>query len=192
MSWPDRSHGGAQSVVIRRFADLAPKCRQEVEAQMSDIFFEASSVRSFASAQEKSAFHWRWLGRYLAEESEHAFVSLGDGGAVVGYLVGSLRDPAQRAEFAELSYFRDFADLTPDCPAHLHVNVKAGQRGKNVGALLVEEFCAHARGQGVRGVHVVTGAGMRNVHFYERLGFREVGRAARNGGIVVMLALPFD
>jgi len=191
MSWADRSGGGAEGIVIRRFADLPPKCRQAVAVEMDDIFFEASSVQSFASVDEKSAFHWRWLGRYLAEEPEHAFVSLGADGAAVGYLVGSLRDPAQRAEFAELAYVRDFAGLTPDYPAHLHVNVKEGQRGKNVGAGLVEEFCAHVRRQGVPGLHVVTGAGMRNVRFYKRLGLREVGRAARNGGIVVMLALPF-
>ena len=61
-------------------------------------------------------------------------------------------------------------------------------RGHGVGARLVEHFAAHAAACGSAGLHVVTGAGMRNVGFYERLGFREVARAPRNGGMVVMLA----
>ena len=57
---------------------------------------------------------------------------------------------------------------------------------------LVDRFAAYAAAMGVSGVHIVTGAAMRNVGFYERLGFREVARALRNGSAVVMLAKALD
>ena len=151
------------------------------------IFFEASSVRTFESRARRFAFHWLWLGRYLIEEPAEAFVAIEDG-AVAGYLVGSLVDPAPRAAFADLDYFTDFAGQTAIFPAHLHVNVAAEARGRGVGERLVGAFERHAARHGAPGVHVVTGAGMRNVGFYERLGYREVARASRGAGHVVMLA----
>lgn len=144
-------------------------------------------MQSFRDAAHREAFRWLWLGRYLIEEPEHALIARHDG-SVCGYLVGSLDDPALRPAFDTLSYFRDFKEKTARYPAHLHINVDAGMRGRGVGQLLVERFVVHARGSGCPGVHVVTGAGMRNVRFYGRLGFFEVGRAPRNGVDVVMLA----
>jgi GNAT superfamily N-acetyltransferase len=156
-------------------------------ARIDAIFFEASSVQGFESSAHRFAFHWLWLGRYLIEEPAEAFVAIEDG-AVVGYLVGSLVDPAPRAAFESLDYFKAFADRTSAFPAHLHVNVAAGARGRGVGERLVGAFERHAALHGAPGVHVVTGAGMRNVGFYERLGYREAARAPRGAGHVVMLA----
>ena len=172
---------------IVRYETLSGARRAVADDAIDRIFFAASSVQSFRDARARAAFRWLWLGRYLAEEPEHAFVAL-SGATLCGYLVGSLADPAPRWEFRELSYFSDFAAETARFPAHLHINVDEGARGHGVGARLVERFAAHAAACGSAGLHVVTGAGMRNVGFYERLGFREVARAPRNGGTVVMLA----
>lgn len=161
--------------------------QKAVDAEIDRIFFAASSVQAFDDASQRAAFRWLWLGRYLVEEPDEAFVALNDG-AVCGYLVGSLSDPAPRSEFAELAYFQEFAPLTLRYPAHLHINVDETVRSAGIGAQLVEAFEVHARRNGVAGMHIVTGAGMRNVRFYERLGFEEVATAPRNGRVVVMLA----
>ena len=176
---------------IVRYDSIDQANRVEHDAQISRIFFAASSVQRFRDDRHRSAFHWLWLGRYLAEEPTEAYVALRDA-RVCGYLVGSLADPAQREEFKDLSYFQDFAAQTARFPAHLHINVDEGARGVGVGARLVEEFIDHADGAGVPGLHVVTGAGMRNVGFYQRLGFAEVARAPRNGSAVVMLGKKLD
>ena len=172
---------------IRALTALTPADLFAGLGRIDAIFFEASSVRTFESRARRFAFHWLWLGRYLIEEPAEAFVAIEDG-AVAGYLVGSLVDPAPRAAFADLDYFKDFAGQTAMFPAHLHVNVAAEARGRGVGELLVGAFERHAAMQGAPGGHVVTGAGMRNVGFYERLGYREVARAPRGAGHVVMLA----
>ncbi|MBU2533448.1 MAG: GNAT family N-acetyltransferase [Alphaproteobacteria bacterium] len=177
------------AIAIRCYADLDAREREAADAAVDRIFFAASSVQVFRDAAHRTAFRWLWLGRYLAEEPQHAFVAF-DGTDVAGYLVGSLNDPAGRDAFRELDYFGIFAPLTAVYPAHLHINIDARYRSRSIGARLVERFEAHAAGLGSIGVHIVTGAGMRNVRFYERLGFSKVGEAPRNGGRVVMLAKP--
>ena len=172
---------------VRALTALPPADLFTALARIDAIFFEASSVQGFDSPTHRFAFHWLWLGRYLIEEPAEAFVAIEDG-AVTGYLVGSLVDPAPRAAFASLDYFQAFADRTAAFPAHLHVNVAANARGRSVGERLVGAFERHAAVRGAPGVHVVTGAGMRNVGFYERLGYREAARAPRGAGHVVMLA----
>ena len=179
-------------VVIAEFADVADN--SVALAKIDEIFFEASSVQSFANETAREDFRWLWMGRYLSEEPEHAFVALrnGDAGQLCGYLVGSLADPAVRAEFNSLAYFKSFADITPRFPAHLHINVAHDMRGQGVGERLIHAFLAHAQAQGCPGVHVVTGAGMRNVGFYERLNFVERARVAKGPGEVVLLGHQLD
>ena len=157
--------------------------------KIDEIFFEASSVQSFSSDQARIDFRWLWMGRYLIEEPEHAFVALEDGDPeqLCGYLVGSLSDPAPRAEFSSLSYFQSFAAVTPQFPAHLHINIARDKRSQGIGERLIKRFVNHAQSYDSPGVHVVTGAGMRNVGFYQRLGFIERARVAKGGGYTVLL-----
>ena len=169
---------------ILPYRDVADdNCRGDID----EIFFEASSVQEFANDDERSIFHWRWLGRYLADEPQHAFVALRSNGRACGYVVGSLTDPAPRAEFSHLGYFVDFAHLTATFPAHLHINVASNCRNRRIGEALVEAFVDHAAESGCAGLHVVTGEGMRNVGFYERLGFACQGTAPWRSARVVLL-----
>jgi GNAT superfamily N-acetyltransferase len=175
-------------ISVMRYKDITGCRLAIVNREIERIFYLSSSVQTFRDADHRRAFHWLWLGRYLAQEPDEAFVAM-RGETVCGYLVGSLSDPALRAAFRELTYFVDFAPQTARFPAHLHINVDNGQRSQGIGALLISAFQEHARSMGCPGMHIVTGAGMRNVGFYEKLGFREVARAPRNGSEVVMLAL---
>jgi GNAT superfamily N-acetyltransferase len=156
-------------------------------AGLDSIFFEASATRQFNSAEVQAAFRQRWLGTYLDHRREHGFVALGQDGAPLGYLVGSLDDPAHDPLQAEIGYFRDLASYTRHYPAHLHVNLAPHARSRGLGARLVEAFCAHAGAAGVAGVHVVTGEGMRNVRFYERMGFSQIVRFDWSGRGLLML-----
>jgi GNAT superfamily N-acetyltransferase len=144
------------------------------------IFFEASNTQSFASAEERARFRHRWLGRYLDDFPEWAFLARDAEGEVAGYLVGCIDDPGQDARFEDVGYFALLAAETARYPAHLHVNVRADLRGSGLGARLVAAFLTEARRAGVRGVHVVTSEGARNVGFYLANGFSQV-RAFRVG-----------
>jgi len=162
---------------------FADKCKQ-----INTIFDETSIAPPLAGTLERIEFHWRWLGRYLTEEPEHSFIAIAENTRIVGYLAGSIADPAQRPEFDDLKYFRAFAHITPLYPAHLHINVAHDMRSAGVGAQLVTAFAAHALGHGAAGMHIVTGKGMRNVDFYLRNGFQELASTTNKGREVILLA----
>ncbi|HRD75301.1 MAG TPA: GNAT family N-acetyltransferase [Hyphomicrobiaceae bacterium] len=149
------------------------------------IFFAASG-RTFSDDAERAAFRERWLGRYLQHDVSLTHVAL-TGDAVAGYIVGSHDDPAKAARFADLAFFGCFASLTAAYPGQLHINLDARYRSRGIGGRLIEAFMADARGHGVPGVHVVTGAASRNVTFYERSSFEPSCCAAWNGRRLLML-----
>ena len=176
----------AGSISIRRWSGIAR--RDELVPAIDAVFFEASATKSFAGEGDRAAFRERWLGRYLANYPEWAYVAFASGGVVVGYLAGSLDDPARTPLFSDLGYFAAFAALTATYPAQLHVNLDPGWRGRGIGSRLVETFAADAREAGAPGVHAVTSRGMCNARFYEACGFREAGAALWNGRELVFLA----
>lgn len=160
---------GWQSLMAR----VVPSCRAELVRQLDAIFFEASATYSFASASQRDAFRQRWLGRYLDHYPAFAHVAVEEGPQgfqVLGYVVGSVDDPARHRLFADIDYFQTLNALTCDYPAHLHINLAPGARGHGLGGRLVRRFAAQAFMHGAGGVHVVTGAASRNVGFYHRLG----------------------
>ncbi len=58
-------------------------------------------------------------------------------------------------------------------PAHLHLNIVAGQRGRGVGRRLLETFLGALRAEGVGGVHLrTTDQNPAACHLFERVGFR--------------------
>lgn len=179
---------------IRRLDQLpAPR---RLLAAIDDIFFAASSKTSFADEAERAAFRERWLGQFLREDPEWVYVvgrDLETHGTpdVVGYLVASLDDPARSHRFADISYFRDFAQVTPQYPAQLHINLREGARGSGLGSRLLQRALVDVSAAGVPGVHVVTGRDMRNVTFYNRNGFEEVAVAEHGGHEVVLLGRSF-
>ena len=62
-------------------------------------------------------------------------------------------------------------------PAHLHVNVREGFRGQQIGRRLIERLLAQVRAAGVRGLHVAVRAdNVRSCAFFERMGFTPLSR----------------
>ena len=63
-------------------------------------------------------------------------------------------------------------------PAHLHVDIRQGFRGVDLGRQLVERFLEQARTSGVPGVHArVRSDNTAACRFFEALGFEPVSRA---------------
>lgn len=160
--------------------------RPELDAEFDAIFFEASSTRSFSSEKARTEFRWRWLGRYLEQGPEHAFVALDPTRRLAGYLIGSLSDPARPLD-PELPFYAHFADQTRAYPAHLHINLAPGFRSRGTGGRLIEAFAAHAGLNGAPGMHIVTSRGQRNIGFYQRCGFTELAALDWNDRALLML-----
>jgi len=171
--------------VVRRWTEIADKAR--LVPALDAIFFEASATKSFADEKARDAFRERWLGRYLEHDPQWAYVAISPDGTLAGYLVGSLDDPAKTARFSDVGYMQEFAPVTADFPAHLHVNLAPGFRNRGIGGALIDAFARDAAHAGAKGMHVVTGAGMRNIGFYLRNGFHELARTTANGREVVFL-----
>lgn len=167
----------------------------DLDAGLDRIFFAASATRTFTSEAARLTFRELWLGQYLSAWPELATVAVRDDGRPIGYLVGSLLDPAHHPGNRAIGYFPLLADLTRIYPAHLHVNLDADWRGRGVGVRLVAAFAAEAASRGAPGLHVVTAAGSRNVAFYRRSGLLPVRDFTWAGSDLVMLArklLPTD
>ena len=181
-------------VVLRRLVDLeAAGVDPALLRAGIERIFRATAARWPEDVAAAAAFQRLWLDQYLEHERELATLAVmrampAAESDVVGYIVGCRIDPALSERFAALSYFEDFAALTSQFPAHLHINLEAGGRGQGIGVQLVEDLCARLAREGVRGIHVVTGREQRNVGFYTRLGFVERGRAPRGATEVVFLA----
>lgn len=168
--------GNSRDAVIRRWTEIADK--QRVTPEIDAIFFEASNTKAFAGEAERRAFRERWLGKYLANEPQFAYVAVAGAGAVAGYLVGSLLEPVG---------FEAFANAAWEYPAHLHVNLAPQFRNRGIGARLIGAFARDALLAGATGMHVVTSADSRNVGFYTRNGFAEVARDSVDGRELVFL-----
>jgi GNAT superfamily N-acetyltransferase len=169
---------------VEAFVDAASSA---VVEQIDDIFFEASPRTAFASAAERTAYRERWLGRYLTYYAQEALVARDEDGRVVGYLVGSLDDPARTKRFADISYFAGFSDLTVRYPAHLHINLDPGWRNMGIGGMLIDAFVVGLMERHTPGVHVVTGAAARNLPFYQRRGFVPLRQALWNGAPILFM-----
>jgi GNAT superfamily N-acetyltransferase len=176
----------AAAATIHHYDSL--KRDAELAAQLDAIFFEASNTKTFASDEARSAFRERWLGRYLRDDPEFAYVALAPAGNVIGYLVGAVDDPAIAPRFADIGHFKTFQHLTSQFPAHLHINLAPEARSQGIGSRLVEGFVADIKKTGVPGVHVVTSRDARNVRFYARNHFTEAGSAGEGLREVVFLA----
>jgi GNAT superfamily N-acetyltransferase len=151
------------------------------------IFFVSAGRTTFADDAERSAFRERWLGRYLVHDRGHVFLARDHVGAVAGYLVGCLVDPARTDRFRDITYYAGFADLTARYPAHLHINLDPAWRNQGIGGRLIAAFAEQAAGAGAEGVHVVTAAAARNVGFYRRSGFAALREAQWNGAAILFM-----
>ena len=101
-----------------------------------------------------------------------------------------LDDGSRDAELVRLIHEpeRTPAELTAVYPAHLHIDLQARVRGRDLGRALVERLLTDLRGRGSRGVHLgVDAANANAIGFYRHLGFREVGMEP--GGLLMGLEL---
>lgn len=149
-----------------------------------------------------------WMTYYLEHEPESAFVAVDNDGPVgylVGccdtrrfeatqqtvvwpriwrrFLLGRYGVPLPLARFLwrvvrSRRHDRHLAPRLQDYPAHLHMNVAAGYRGRGHGALLLDGFLAYLEQRGVPGVHLITtNLNRAAVPLYESRGFRLEDRA---------------
>ena len=158
-----------------------------IKAGLDSVFFGASATQAFSDDAARAQFRHRWLGRYLEQEAEHAFLALADDGTLAGYVIGALGDPARDPRCSDLGYYEDFAAFTAKLPAHLHINLAPQFRSSGIGSRLVAAFAEHAAERGAPGLHIVTGKGMRNVGFYARNGFEVLAEAPWKGSHVVLM-----
>jgi ribosomal protein S18 acetylase RimI-like enzyme len=170
-------------IVIRRYLDAERTAR--LDDDIDAIFFEASNTKSFENDSVRSAFRERWLGRYLRDDPQYAYLAFAPSGNLVGYLVGAIDDPASNVQPADAG-IAAFRDLSKRYPAHLHVNVAPEYRGFGIGGRLIDAFVADAQQAGAAGVHVVTSAASANVRFYNRNGFLEIERGGPDNGLVYL------
>jgi GNAT superfamily N-acetyltransferase len=138
-------------------------------SQIDAIFFEATSKKEFKDQKDKEAFNWKYLGFYLAHYPEYAWLAVKDQ-RVLGYIVGMpfTQDPSL---YQIQPHLVPFADLFKTYPGHLHINCHESSRGLGIGKKLVSKLMDQLKHEGVKGLHIMTGANSDNRCFYTKLGF---------------------
>ncbi len=166
---------------IRAYSDL--EAPAPLRRQVEEILLVSANPQRVADESSRAAFLDRWLTRYLEAYPEQVLLALDEAGdgQVLGVLNGCL-DSAAATVFRDLHpYYRLFADLYEDYPAHFHVNCPPAHRCGGVGSRLVQTFVALCHDAGRPGVHLVTAPGLRNVGFYRRNGFSEAVERSEGG-----------
>jgi GNAT superfamily N-acetyltransferase len=139
-------------------------------SEVIKIFFQTSSVHSFASDEDKELFIYRYFGYYQEYFSDFFSVAIIDE-VPVGYICGS------KSSFTD----NDLLKLQPqieffeaECltyPAHLHININPDFHGKGIGRQLFNEFSKNISENSANGLHIITTPKSDNVKFYQACGF---------------------
>jgi GNAT superfamily N-acetyltransferase len=148
-------------IVVRAFTAADRK-------QVETIFFESSARQDFTDQAEKQHFLRKYLGLYLEQYPDYAFVAA-MGADILGYIVGM--PVTEGEELFELQpHLASFTACYQDYPAHLHMNCHHRSRGQGIGQRLYEKMEETFRAQGIKGLHIMTAPAARNRQFYARLG----------------------
>ena len=133
---------------------------------------------------ERDAFAEHWIGPYRELRPEWTWIAV-HGSKIVGYLTGCPDTLAFEKERRRVysprpdsrEYFPETVRLKlwVEHPAHLHLNVSAGERGRGIGSALIAVFFAELRRAGVPSAHVICGP--KAAPFWERAGFRVAATA---------------
>jgi ribosomal protein S18 acetylase RimI-like enzyme len=153
------------------FLDLMVRAYTDFAAGRVWVAEQAGRVVGYlAGGLDERRFHriqaWRVVPVAVARSLGRGLLWRGDLWRLLADLPGFLADGRKAESPDEEGY-----------PGHLHVNLLPESRGRAVGARLVEQFLAEARGHGLPGVRAVVYEANRPARrFFERLGFRPLGR----------------
>lgn len=164
---------------IIRLSEVPQASRQSILAQVEDIFFLSTSIKSFSSEEKRLSFFKKWCGDYLDFYPSEFFLAL-EGQKVLGYLSGcdNSEESLSRLNVPGHALFKD---LFLRFPAHLHINFHPDARGKGLGSKLVLNYMKVLKEQSVKGLHLITSPDAQNVSFYDRLGFDQTETRELNG-----------
>ncbi len=180
-----------------------PYIRQATESDMPQIEYicrmtAGPKAREDAETGKKIALTYSTC--YARSERETCFV-LDDGGKAVGYIlcapdykrfVKDFRANEVKTlwtldkNFAATAYILPFGYMPfyKKYPAHLHINLLDGYRGKGYGGELMKALTAKLREMNLPGVMlIVDGENTGAQRFYERAGFKK--KLAAFGGVVM-------
>ena len=142
--------------------------QDSMNKEVREIFFESSTKKSFKDDAEKEAFYEKYLGFYLRNFPELAWVAMGT--RVLGYVIVAPTSDDQK--LLELQpHLKIFTEHFASYPAHLHINCHHESRGLGVGSKLIAEAEKKLRALNIKGLHIMTGHDAANKSFYKKLGF---------------------
>lgn len=174
---------------------MTPEIRKAVPADwpaIAGICADTGRQGRPVDDDEREAFAEHWVGPYRELRPGWTWVAVVDG-KVAGYLTGcpdtlafeKERRRALRPRPDSREFFPEDVRLKlwTEHPAHLHMNVSAGLRGRGTGAALMAAFFAELAKAGVPSAHVICGPSA--APFWERVGFRTEAVVEAAPGVVL-------
>lgn len=148
------------------------KYHPKYESEISQIFFETSSVQNFEGNEHRSKFFKKYLGIYIEEYPETFFIAL-EQDKVLGYLA-ICTDTIEFMKSHSNEVLELFTEYYPRYPAHLHINISPAAQGKSVGSKLMTYGLETLNAFQTKGIHLITAANARNIGFYLKNGFEKL------------------
>ncbi len=141
---------------------------------------------------ERGPFGEHWIGPYRELRPDWTWVFEAEG-KVLGYLTGcpdSLAFEKERrrvfnpgADSRQFFSHEFILKLWAEHPAHVHMNIAAGLRGRGAGAALLRAFFAALKAAGVPSAHVMCGPTARS--YWEHAGFKLEAQVEAIPGVMV-------
>lgn len=153
-------------------------------SEMKEIFFESSSKKSFRDEEEKEKFFYKYLGFYLENYRDFAYVAVDS--RVLGYVVASPVSSGENLEKIQ-PHLKVFDAQITKFPAHLHINCHHESRGKGIGSKLMAAIEEKLLASKIRGLHIMTAPNSPNQSFYKKLGFNDEVSEDFSGSSILLM-----
>lgn len=158
---------------IVRFSQLSQSAKEIILPQLKEIFYHSSSIKKFATNDDREAFFMKWCGDYTEYFPEFFYLMVDEKSNLLAYLC-VCPDTSGNLERLKVKSLQQFADSYQKYPAHLHMNTHENFRGLGLGAMILGSVEADLRLKNIVGLHLITEPTSRNFEFYKKHGFNDV------------------
>jgi GNAT superfamily N-acetyltransferase len=165
---------------------LKPSDYSQLKPQIFAVFLNQSTYQSHIEEEQQSYFI-KWVESYYLMWPEWFFVVL-ENNEVLGYLCacpdsfGALDKIAFKSYHLFKSYYQKY-------PLHFHINVKPGQTGRGIGALMLRHLQQVGSDNNISNCHIITSEHEKNVDFYSKNGFKIVAKERLNNHTLLLMSL---
>ncbi len=155
---------------VVRWSQLSAAAIDILQPQLREIFFDASSKKTFKDEADRNHFFDIWCGDYFKHYPEFFYLMVDAATNLLCY-VAICPDSMKGLSVLRAKSLDVFKDEYDKYPAHLHMNTHKDYRGLGLGRTILVAIEADLKMKNIHGLHLITEKFQRNFLFYSQNGF---------------------